>query len=97
MNVVTTICDIVDRLRPREDGTSRRDLITHITDRPGHDRRYAVDASKITGELGWSPAESFESGLERTVCWYLDNQDWCDHVASGAYRDWLDTNYSARK
>lgn len=96
MSVVTTICDSVDRLRPRSDGSSRRDLITHITDRPGHDRRYAVDASKIAGELGWSPAESFETGLERTVRWYLDNQDWCDHVASGAYRDWLETNYSAR-
>lgn len=96
MSVVTTICDIVDRLRPRDDGSSRRGLITHITDRPGHDRRYAVDASKIARELGWSPAESFETGLERTVRWYLDNQDWCDHVASGAYRDWLETNYAAR-
>lgn len=96
MNVVTTICDIVDRLRPRPDGSSHRDLITHISDRPGHDRRYAVDASKIAGELGWAPAESFETGLERTVRWYLDNQDWCDHIASGAYRDWLETNYSAR-
>ena len=97
MVVVKTICDTIDRLRPRPDGTSHHDLINHIVDRPGHDRRYAVNAGKIAKELGWSPTESFESGLERTIAWYLNNQDWCDHVADGSYRDWLKTNYAIRE
>lgn len=96
MVVVTTICDIIDRLRPKSDGTSHRDQITHIADRPGHDRRYAVDAGKIAAELGWTPTESFETGMERTIAWYLENQDWCDHVADGSYKDWLEKNYAAR-
>lgn len=96
MVVVTTICDIIDRLRPKSDGTSHRDQITHIADRPGHDRRYAVDATKIAAELGWTPTESFETGMERTIAWYLENQDWCDHVADGSYKDWLEKNYAAR-
>ena len=96
MHVVTTICDILDRLRPRPGGSSHRDLIKHIVDRPGHDRRYAVDASKIASDLGWKPTLSFETGLERTVEWYLANREWCDHIASGSYRDWLKTNYAIR-
>jgi len=96
MKVVETLCASLDRLRPSAGGCSYRDLITHIADRPGHDRRYAVDASKIKAELGWAPTESFETGIERTIAWYLDNQAWCEHVASGAYRQWHETLYAVR-
>ena len=89
LQVVTTLCDILDQESPRADGQSYRDAIVFIKDRPGHDRRYAVDASKICRELGWSPAETFESGIRKTVRWYLDNQDWVTHIASGAYREWV--------
>ena len=94
MVVVHTLCDLLDQRRPRADGRSYREQISHITDRPGHDRRYAVDASKIRDELGWQPTESFESGLEKTVDWYLSNTGWVERVIDGSYRDWLKTQYS---
>ena len=94
LDVVHALCDALDALRPRAGG--HRALIKFVADRPGHDRRYAIDARKIAGELGWKPRESFESGLARTVRWYLDNPEWVAQVKSGAYRQWLDTNYAAR-
>lgn len=93
LQVVTTLCGILDQESPRADGQSYRDAIVFIKDRPGHDRRYAVDASKIRRELGWSPAETFESGIRKTVRWYLDNQDWVGHITSGAYREWVSRQY----
>lgn len=95
LEVVHTLCRILDAKRPKPQG-SYADQITFVTDRPGHDRRYAIDASKIETELGWTPAETFATGIERTVTWYLDNPDWIDHVRSGAYRSWLDKNYNDR-
>ncbi len=86
LSVVTRICDLLDARRPLENGKSRRELITFVADRPGHDRRYAIDASKIQRELGWKPKESFESGIERTIDWYLGNQDWCARIRDGSYR-----------
>ena len=77
-------------------GAPYRRLVTFAPDRPGHDRRYAIDAQKIERELGWRPAETFESGIKKTVAWYLDNPAWVEHVTSGAYRTWVDQNYSAR-
>jgi dTDP-glucose 4,6-dehydratase len=94
IEIVHTICDLLDQLRPREDGQSYRAQITHVTDRPGHDRRYAIDARKIERELGWKPAETFETGIRKTVQWYLDHPDWVANVQSGAYRDWLATHYA---
>jgi dTDP-glucose 4,6-dehydratase len=97
IDVVGTICDLVDELRPGKAGaSSRRKLITFVEDRPGHDRRYAIDASRIARELGWKPAEKFESGLRRTVRWYLENGAWIDSVRTGAYRDWIARNYTDR-
>jgi len=84
--VVHEIIRLVDAHRPRADGSSRTDLITYVKDRPGHDRRYAIDAGKIHAELGWAPRESFETGLARTVAWYLDHQTWCDRIRDGSYR-----------
>ena len=95
LDIVHTICALLDELRPDPAGAYRR-LITHVTDRPGHDRRYAVDASKIGRELGWRPAETFETGMRKTVQWVLDHPDWVANVQSGAYRDWVAANYSAR-
>jgi dTDP-glucose 4,6-dehydratase len=95
LDVVHTLCDLLDRLKPKASG-SYRDQITYVTDRPGHDRRYAIDARKLERELGWKPAETFETGLAKTVQWYLDNQAWSDEVASGEYRKWVDTNYTQR-
>ncbi|MEO6747671.1 MAG: dTDP-glucose 4,6-dehydratase [Caldimonas sp.] len=95
LEIVHTICGLLDEMKPAAAGSYKR-LITHVTDRPGHDRRYAIDARKIERELGWKPAETFESGIRKTVRWYLDNADWVAHVQSGAYRDWVDTNYSGR-
>ncbi|WP_158904690.1 dTDP-glucose 4,6-dehydratase [Burkholderia sp. L27(2015)] len=95
LDVVHTLCDLLDDLKPKADG-SYRDQITFVTDRPGHDRRYAIDARKIERELGWKPAETFETGMAKTVRWYLDNQAWADEVASGDYRKWVETNYSQR-
>jgi dTDP-glucose 4,6-dehydratase len=96
IDVVIAICDIVDEMRPRAEGGSRRNLITYVTDRPGHDRRYAIDASKITSELGWRPAAEFETGLRKTVGWYLDNSVWIEHVRTGAYLEWINRNYTER-
>ena len=86
IEVVHTLCDLLDELRPSADGTSYRSLITHVHDRPGHDLRYAIDASKIQSALGWSPVETFESGIRKTVEWYLNNQDWCRRVQDGSYQ-----------
>ncbi|MFN3844113.1 MAG: dTDP-glucose 4,6-dehydratase, partial [Rehaibacterium terrae] len=86
IEVVNTICALLDERRPREDGLPRATLITYVKDRPGHDRRYAIDASKIRRELGWTPAMSFEDGMAATVDWYLDNQAWVNRVLDGSYR-----------
>ena len=93
--IVTTICALLDELRPDPVGSHTR-LITHVKDRPGHDRRYAIDARKIERELGWRPAETFDSGIRKTVHWYLDHADWVAAVQSGGYRDWLATHYNQR-
>nr|WP_175802031.1 dTDP-glucose 4,6-dehydratase [Burkholderia anthina] len=95
LEVVHTLCDLLDQARPKAAG-SYRDQIAYVTDRPGHDRRYAIDARKLERELGWKPAETFETGLAKTVRWYLDNQEWADEVASGDYRKWVATNYAHR-
>lgn len=93
LSVVHTICDELDGIHPRPDGVSYREQITFVKDRPGHDRRYAIDAGKIERELGWRPKESFESGLRKTIQWYLDNPEWVERVTSGAYRDWVTAHY----
>ncbi|MBS7808227.1 dTDP-glucose 4,6-dehydratase [Variovorax sp. PCZ-1] len=93
IEIVKTICALLDELRPRADGKSYSTQITYVQDRPGHDRRYAIDASKIHQELGWKPADTFDSGIRKTVQWYLDNPDWVAHVQSGSYRDWLQKQY----
>ena len=97
LEVVDTLCAHLDRLRPRTDGRPYAEQKTYVADRPGHDRRYAIDAGKIECELGWRPQETFESGIEKTVRWYLDNPDWVAHVQSGEYRQWMDRNYGARR
>ena len=94
IEVVERICAILDRARPRNDGQSYADQIAFVRDRPGHDRRYAIDAGKIMRELGWAPEESFETGLERTVLWNLDNGAWVEEVSTGAYRDWVAKQYA---
>ncbi len=96
IEIVHTVCALLDELRPRIDGKSYREQIAYVTDRPGHDRRYAIDASKIQRELGWKPAETFETGIRKTVQWYLDNQGWVSNVQSGAYRTWVEKNYQGR-
>ena len=96
IEIVHTVCALLDELQPGADGKPYKDQISYVKDRPGHDRRYAIDASKIEHELGWQPAETFESGIRKTVRWYLDNQAWVAHVQSGAYRDWVQTNYAER-
>ena len=93
LEVVNIICGILDELRPRSDGKSYAQQITFVTDRPGHDRRYAIDASKIEKELGWRPAETFDTGIRKTIRWYLDNPEWVQGVLTGSYRDWLDKQY----
>ncbi|MNB75900.1 dTDP-glucose 4,6-dehydratase [compost metagenome] len=95
LDVVHTICDLLDEIVPKEG--SYRDQITYVTDRPGHDRRYAIDASKMSHELNWQPQETFESGIRKTVQWYLDNQQWVNNVKSGSYQDWIAQNYQGRK
>jgi dTDP-glucose 4,6-dehydratase len=92
IDIVHTVCALLDELRPAPDGQLRT-LITYVKDRPGHDRRYAIDARKIERELGWRPAETFETGIRKTVQWYLDNADWVANVQSGAYRDWVARQY----
>ncbi len=93
LDVVNTLCTILDELSPRADGQSYRSQITFVTDRPGHDRRYAIDARKLERELGWKPAETFETGIRKTVVWYLENQAWVSNVTSGAYKQWLGKQY----
>jgi len=97
LDVVHTVCAILDELSPRADGQPYKEQITYVKDRPGHDRRYAIDASKLERELGWKPAETFETGIRKTVRWYLDNQAWVANVTSGAYRDWVGKNYGERQ
>ena len=94
IDVAKSICQILDRLRPRADGKSYVEQITFVKDRPGHDRRYAIDASKIARELDWKPKETFDSGIQKTVQWYLDNPVWVEGVVSGSYRDWLQKQYN---
>ena len=95
LDIVHTVCALLDELQPRADGASYRTQISFVTDRPGHDRRYAIDASKLHRELGWRPAETFASGIRKTVQWYLDNPDWVAQVQSGAYREWVAKQYAA--
>jgi len=94
LEVVKTICQILDELKPRADGKSYIEQITFVKDRPGHDRRYAIDASKVKRDLGWRPAETFDTGIRKTVQWYLDNPQWVEGVVSGSYRDWLQKQYN---
>lgn len=93
IDVVKTICAILDRRRPRTDGKPYEDQITFVKDRPGHDKRYAMNTTKLETTLGWKPLESFESGIEKTIDWYLDNMDWVEGVKTGAYRKWIDQQY----
>ncbi len=93
IDIVHLVCRLLDELRPRADGQSYSTQIAHVQDRPGHDRRYAIDARKLERELGWMPAETFETGIRKTVQWYLDNADWVAAVQSGAYRDWIERQY----
>jgi len=95
IEIVQTICALLDEMQPDPAGSYSR-LITYVTDRPGHDRRYAIDARKLERELGWKPAETFDTGIRKTVRWYLDHREWVGHVQSGAYREWVATNYSER-
>jgi dTDP-glucose 4,6-dehydratase len=94
IEIVDTLCALLDELRPRADGKRYAEQITYVTDRPGHDRRYAIDATKIHRELGWKPAETFETGIRKTVQWYLDNPEWVANVQSGAYKDWVAQQYA---
>jgi len=97
LQVVAAICELLDELRPLHGGQSYSERIVTVADRPGHDKRYAIDAGKVSEELGWVPLESFASGLRKTVLWYLDNPQWIERVISGEYRKWISTNYGARK
>jgi dTDP-glucose 4,6-dehydratase len=94
LEVVNLLCDILDKLKPNNNGKSYKEQITFVKDRPGHDRRYAIDASKIEQELRWKPDETFESGLLKTISWYLENQNWCNSVLSGEYQHWIEKQYS---
>ena len=94
IEIVKTVCALLDEMRPKADGQHYSTQITYVKDRPGHDRRYAIDASKIQRELGWKPAETFETGIRKTIAWYLANPDWVAHVQSGAYRQWVDKQYA---
>ena len=93
IDIMHTVCALLDDLRPKADGSSYKDQITYVPDRPGHDRRYAIDARKIERELGWKPAETFETGIRKTVLWYLDNPEWVANVQSGYYRQWVSQHY----
>jgi dTDP-glucose 4,6-dehydratase len=90
------LCAVLDELRPQSRNVPHEKLVTFVKDRPGHDRRYAIDSSKIERELGWRARETFETGLRRTVQWYLDNSEWVARVTSGDYRNWMETNYAQR-
>jgi dTDP-glucose 4,6-dehydratase len=94
LEVVHTLCKILDELKPNSNGKSYKEQITFIKDRPGHDKRYAIDATKLEQELGWKPTESFETGLRKTVEWYLGNQDWVGHVLGDEYHQWLRKQYT---
>jgi len=94
IEIVNTICALLDELGPKADRMSYREQITYVTDRPGHDRRYAIDAHKLERELGWKPAETFDTGIRKTVEWYLANAEWVRNVQSGAYRDWVQKQYA---
>lgn len=96
IDVVKTLCSMLDVAKPRTDGKSYTEQITYVTDRPGHDARYAIDASKIERELGWKPAETFETGIQKTVNWYLMHQEWVNNVTSGEYKNWVNKNYQER-
>ena len=93
IDIVNHVCGLLDELRPRADGASYSTQITYVKDRPGHDRRYAIDARKIERELGWKPAETFDTGIRKTVEWYLANGEWLANVQSGGYRDWVAAQY----
>ncbi len=95
IDVVRTLCAILDELAPRADGQPYASQMTFVKDRPGHDRRYAIDARKLERELGWRPLETFDSGIRKTVQWYLDHQDWVSNITSGAYREWTERQYGA--
>ena len=95
IEIVNTVCALLDELRPRADGQSYAGQITYVTDRPGHDRRYAIDARKLEAELGWKPAETFDTGIRKTVEWYLANAEWVANVQTGAYREWVQTQYAS--
>ncbi|MDP9966500.1 dTDP-glucose 4,6-dehydratase [Variovorax paradoxus] len=95
IEIVGTVCALLDELRPRADGQPYKAQISYVTDRPGHDRRYAIDARKLERELGWKPAETFDSGIRKTVEWYLANGEWVRNVQSGAYREWVEKQYDA--
>jgi dTDP-glucose 4,6-dehydratase len=97
IEIVQTVCALLDGMRPKADGSSYASQITYVTDRPGHDRRYAIDARKLERELGWKPAETFETGIRKTVEWYLANPEWVQNVQSGAYREWVSKNYADRQ
>jgi dTDP-glucose 4,6-dehydratase len=94
LDVVKTLCNILDELKPKSDGTKYESQITYVKDRPGHDRRYAIDATKIEKELSWKPQETFETGIRKTVEWYLNNQVWVEHVVSGEYKNWIEKQYA---
>ncbi len=96
IDIVKTICSLLDNLKPRPDGRPYADQMTFVKDRPGHDRRYAIDASKIEQDLQWRPAETFETGIQKTVRWYLAHTDWVRNVQSGAYREWMKTHYESQ-
>jgi dTDP-glucose 4,6-dehydratase len=94
LDVVKTLCGILDELKPKADGTKYESQITYVKDRPGHDRRYAIDATKLEKELGWKPQETFETGIRKTVEWYLANETWVNHVVSGDYKNWVQKQYA---
>ena len=94
LDVVKVLCGILDELKPKSDGSKYESQITYVKDRPGHDRRYAIDATKLERELGWKPKETFETGIRKTVEWYLDHQDWVNHVMSGEYKNWVQKQYA---
>jgi len=96
IEIVNTVCALLDELRPKADGKPYKEQITYVTDRPGHDRRYAIDARKLEAELGWKPAETFDTGIRKTVEWYLANSEWVRNVQSGAYREWGEKQYDAK-
>jgi dTDP-glucose 4,6-dehydratase len=96
IDIIHTICSLLDTLSPHVNGKHYNEQITFVTDRPGHDRRYAINSNKIKRDLGWKPAETFETGIHKTVQWYLNNQSWVKNIQSGAYREWIDKNYKGR-